>query len=388
MKTMNAFARLISDGAFQTVQEIAQQPKAWRRTLEAVHRMSGTIAPVLDSPGRPGGEPPTVLLTGAGSSEYVGRSVEATLRVKLAREVGTIPTTHFVTHPGRVFVPGKDYVLVSIARSGNSPESLATFRGVASRFPRVSQIVITCNREGELARLAARNGVACLLLPEETNDKSLAMTSSFSSLVLATVALGDVGSTGTLTATVEKAARGAERIMGEYGDLLSDFSKRPFSRSCYLGSGALYGCMQEGRLKMQEMTAGRVASSFDSFLGLRHGPQVFVNAECVVVAGLSTDPGVRVYELDMLRELKQKKQGCGILVICAKTDSEVKGVADAVIELYPSEDSLEDDYRVLTDVVACQILATFKSISLGLSPDNPSPDGIINRVVEGIVIHS
>jgi tagatose-6-phosphate ketose/aldose isomerase len=145
--------------------------------------------------------------------------------------------------------------------------------------------------------------------------------------------------------------------------------------------------MQEARLKMQEMTAGRIAATHDSYLGLRHGPQVFVNDACVVIAALSSNPEMRRYELDLLRELRQKKQGMGTLVICGRSDGEVKEVADAVIELFPSREPLEDDCRVLTDIVACQILATFKSISLGLSPDNPSPDGIIHRVVEGIVIY-
>ncbi len=145
--------------------------------------------------------------------------------------------------------------------------------------------------------------------------------------------------------------------------------------------------MQEGRLKMQEMTAGRVTAAWDSVLGLRHGPQVFVNGECVVVASLSSRPDAQRYELDLLRELKIKKQGRGTLVICAKADEWVRAAADDVIELYPSGEPLADEYRALTDVVVCQILAAFASIGLGLSPDNPSPEGIINRVVEGITIY-
>jgi tagatose-6-phosphate ketose/aldose isomerase len=384
---MNAFQKLRSSPrVLETVREIDQQPAAWVQTAARAGAMRERVRSFL---GRPAdGRCRTLILTGAGSSEYVGRSIEAALRRRLGDEVATVPTTHFLTHCDSVFLPTRDYLLVSFARSGDSPESLATFKMVAERFPRVKQAVITCNKDGGLARLAADSrDCLCMLLPEQTNDKSLAMTSSFSSLALAGLSLGFAEAPAELATMVEKAATGARRIMAEYGDLLAELARLPFTRACYLGSNALLGCMHEARLKMQEMTAGRVASCFDSFLGLRHGPQVFVNGECVVIASLSSDPAVRRYERDLLRELREKKQGIGTLVICDRAEREIREVASAVIELYPSGEPLEDDCRVLTDVVACQILAAFKSIQLGLSPDNPSPDGIINRVVAGITVY-
>jgi tagatose-6-phosphate ketose/aldose isomerase len=393
---MNAFQKLLhAPEPLLTIREIARQPEVWRKTARAVLDRQEEISRFLSARG-------SLILTGAGSSEFVGRSIEGALRKDLEREVYTVPTTHLVTHCDSVFLPGVDYLLVSFARSGNSPESVATFRRTAERFPRVRQAAITCNRDGELARLAGGRpaaagagvlaagvaaGALCLLLPEETNDQSLAMTCSFSSMALAGLAFGLAGTPAALTALTEKAAAAAERVLSEYGDALESFAHRAFTRACFLGSDTRNGCMQEARLKMQEMTAGRVATMWDSFLGLRHGPQVFVNRECVVVASLSSRPEIQRYELDMLRELKTKKQGRGTLVICGKTDAEVRAAADQVIELYPSGEPLPDEYRALTDVVACQILASFTSLRLGLSPDNPSPEGIINRVVEGITIY-
>ncbi|HDY87445.1 MAG TPA: hypothetical protein ENH82_04925 [bacterium] len=140
-------------------------------------------------------------------------------------------------------------------------------------------------------------------------------------------------------------------------------------------------------MKMQEMTEGRVAAQFNSFLGLRHGPQVFVNDECVVIAALSSDPYVRRYEIDMLRELKEKKQGCGTLIICDKTTDEIDGLSTHAVELYPQEVPVEDGFRVMTDVTVGQVLGTFKSLYFGLKPDNPSTSGKINRVVTGVNIY-
>jgi tagatose-6-phosphate ketose/aldose isomerase len=388
VKQANAFGKMVGAARpLQTVLEINRQPDVWRATLMKLSAEREATASFLASPGADG-KCLSVILAGAGSSEYVGKSIEAALRQRLNREVATVPTTHFVTHCDTVFLPNREYVLVSFARSGNSPESIATFRRVGEQFPRVKHMVITCNRDGELARSAARSpNVHCILLPEETNDASLAMTSSFSSLVLAGLSLGFLSSASAFSALVGKAISGARRIIGEYGDALMSFAEQKFSRACFLGSNALCGCMQEASLKLQEMTAGRVVATHASYLGLRHGPQVFVNDACVVVAALSSNTAVRRYELDLLRELKQKKQGMGTLVICGRSDGEVEELASAVIELFPTEEPLEDEYRVLTDIVACQILAAFKSISLGLSPDNPSPEGIIHRVVEGVVIY-
>jgi tagatose-6-phosphate ketose/aldose isomerase len=384
---MNAFQKLLAaPEPLLTIREIARQPAAWRKTALAVLDRREEITRFLSAPG-------SLILTGAGSSEFVGRSIEGALRKSLGREVHTVPTTHLVTHCEGVFLPGADYLLVSFARSGNSPESVATFRRTAEAFPRVRQAAITCNGDGELARLARARpaapaaGALCLLLPEETNDQSLAMTCSFSSMALAGLGLGLAGAPAALTALAEKAAEGAQRVLSEYGDALESFAHRGFTRACFLGSDTRNGCMQEGRLKMQEMTAGRVATMWDSFLGVRHGPQVFVSGECVVVASLSSTPAVRRYELDLLRELHTKKQGRGTLVICGKADADVRAAADQVVELYPAGEPLADEYRALTDVVVCQVLASFTSLKAGLSPDNPSPEGIINRVVEGITIY-
>ena len=385
---MNRFEALLhAQPPLTTVLEIDRQPVAWGKTLRSLHGMEETIMSFLSAAGVGGAHPPTVILTGAGSSECAARSIENVLRRRLRCEVVTVPSSHLVTHCETIFLPERNYLLISFTRSGNSPESVAAFRHVESQFPRVIQAVITCNEDGELTRLAMDNpATLLLLLPEETNDKSVAVTGSFSGLALAGLFLARA-QTKELDLAVEAAARGARRILQTHADRVYDFAERTFSRACFLGSDTRYATMQEGRLKMQEMTGGRIASAYDTYLGLRHGPQLFVNSECIVVASLSSESRSRRYELDLLRELRSKRQGCGTLVICGKVDPEINGACDEAIDLFPSGDSLEDDFRMLTDVVVCQILAAFKSLGLGLSPDNPSPEGIINKVVQGVTIY-
>jgi len=394
---MNAFQKLLNLpenekrrlGVEHTPAEIAQQPAMWARTAELLRARRDEVAGFLRRAGAIGDHHATVVLTGAGTSEFIGTAIAPALRLSLQREVISIPTTHLVTHCRETLLPDGHYLVVSFARSGNSPESLATYQRVKRTAPSARQLVITCNRDGALAVAARQDPNAlCLELPEETNDRSLVMTSSFSSMAMAGTGLGLLNTPDQITALAAQAGEGANRMIANSGDALQAAAALPFNRACFLGSGALFGTMQECHLKMQEMTAGRVVCRFDSFLGLRHGPQVFVNQECIVLAALATNPSVRRYEMDLLRELARKKQGCGMVVICDRVTDELRKMAFHVIELFPNgQPAIADEHRVMTDVVAGQILGVFKSISVGLKPDTPSPDGTINRVVQGVTIY-
>jgi tagatose-6-phosphate ketose/aldose isomerase len=287
-----------------------------------------------------------------------------------------------------VFLPGRKYVVLSFARSGNSPESMATFNLVKQVCPSARQVAITCNKNGKLA-LACKSDPRALYieLPEETNDQSLVMTSSYSTMAFTALALCFLDQPDDLTRMALQVGAAGNRIIKQYGDVLQKFAQKDFSRACFLGSNALYGTMQECHLKMQEMTEGRVAAMFNSFVGLRHGPQVFASHHCAVVAAVGTDPYVLPYELDMLREIKAKKQGVATLVICAKATPELRELCSDLVELFPTGDAVHDDFRVMTDVMVGQILGTFKSMHVGLKPDNPSVSGTINRVVQGVTIY-
>jgi len=393
---MNAFEKLLKlsaadkkkQGLEFTPAEIAQQPAVWQKAVKALKDQQQAIASFMTSSGLCGKEEATLVLSGAGTSEFVGSAVSFGLRQSLAREVISIPTTHFVSHAATTLVPGHKYVVLSFARSGDSPESVATYRFVKKFYPQAKQMVITCNRQGALAKAASSDQNSfCICLPEETNDRSLVMTSSFSTMALTAFGLAFINDLNAFEKLVNRLATAGSRVITDYGDLLQDVGTQPFTRACFLGSNTLFGTMQECHLKMQEMTEGRVVCRFDSFLGLRHGPQVFVNADCMVLAALSSDPYARKYEMDMLTQLRNAKQGCGLVVVCDKKTDAIAKLTEHVIELFPGVEPVPDVYRVMTDVVAGQIFAMFKCISLGLKPDNPSTTGTINRVVKGVVIY-
>ena len=88
-----------------TRQEIFQQPDTWPRSVERVKEAAL-------------GQLPPAVLTGAGTSAYVGIAVEPAWRGSLA----VASTELFLDFDGPL--TGRN-VVVSFARSGNSPESVA-----------------------------------------------------------------------------------------------------------------------------------------------------------------------------------------------------------------------------------------------------------------------
>lgn len=393
---MNAFEQLLSipeseqhqQGILYTPREIAQQPEMWLRTCDILAEQQANMNAFFQEAGLKGEKKAIVILSGAGSSEYIGNAGSYGLRKGLKRQIISVPSTDVIIQPQLFLVPGYAYVVMSFARSGNSPESVATYNLVKQFAPEAKQIVITCNKDGELARTAEQDRRSlCLFLPEETNDQSLVMTSSFSTMAFTAIGLSFLDKLEELRWLAQKLGAAARRVMREYADDLKRFITQPATRVSYLGSKALFGTMQECRLKMLEMTEGKIAVNVDSFVGLRHGPQVFINDECLVVAALSSDAYSRQYELDLLRELHQKGQGMGTLVICDHATEELRKLSSLCIELYPDGDAVADEYRVMTDVVVGQILGTFKSLAVGLKPDNPSTSGTISRVVQGVNIY-
>jgi tagatose-6-phosphate ketose/aldose isomerase len=344
-------------GYRDTLREILQQPDSWLETAALVSRSGVSLA----SEGGP------VLLTGSGSSHYVGESLEPVLARSLCRPVRAVPAGALLTD-GRSYVfDGPPGTLVSFARSGDSPESCGVVDWFLERAPEWRQVLVTCNREGRLAtRYRDRDNVSLVLLPDRTNDRSLVMTSSFTNLWLAGRILG-----GSLP-DVASLARRAESIFESDIASISEAGASAFENAVYLGSGARYGAAREAALKMLEMTDGEVPTFAESFLGLRHGPMCALGKSSLLVGFLSREEPHRSYERDLMRELADKGVRPRTLLVGRGGEVDL---------------DLRDDDAALLDVVAGQLLGFFRSLALGLRPDAPSAKGIISRVVRRFDIH-
>ena len=120
------------------------------------------------------------MFTGSGSSVYAAECVAPWLQPRLGLPVSAVPAGLVLTHPEACLPPDGPFLVVSLARSGDSPESRAVVDWLLESRPLARHLFITCNREGALATAyAERPGVRVIVLDERTNDRSLVMTSSF-----------------------------------------------------------------------------------------------------------------------------------------------------------------------------------------------------------------
>jgi tagatose-6-phosphate ketose/aldose isomerase len=371
-------------GVEHTAAEIRQQPKTWPGTVALCRRQQVELRGFLAAQA---GLP--VLLTGAGTSDFVGRSVERLLEQRWRAPVRTVASTELLTGMDDWLLSEEAALCISFSRSGDSSEGVAVIEEMMDRFGNVAHLVITCNADGAMANLAARRSRSAyaLVLDPATNDRGLAMTSSFSNMVVAGQALGYFDDLDGYSSTLEQVATSAESLMPRAAESAATLAKRGFARVCFLGSGALKAAAAESALKVQEMTAGRIFTMSQSFLGLRHGPLSFVDDQTLVVAYLASDERTRSYEKDLLTEMREKQLGATIALTGFGLSSEIRAMADVALDLGADRSAVPDALRPPLDVIFGQLLGLFFSLEAGLRPDTPSPSGAISRVVSHVKIH-
>jgi tagatose-6-phosphate ketose/aldose isomerase len=380
--------RRASMGIEYTPLEIRSQPRVWMKNFSMLRSRVDEVRSFVESRILKRGRV-RVILSGAGTSNFIGLSVENLLRKRWQVDVETRASTDIVTGWDSTFLRDVDTTLISFSRSGNSPESVAACMLADKFLGEASHIVVTCNRRGKLAELKGESEDALLLLmPEEAEDRGLAMTVSYTTMVSTAQFLAYIRDLEEYERIVKSQARATEKILREYSSLLKEISELGFKRAFFLGSSALYGCAAESSLKLQELTAGRIICKSDSFMGFRHGPEVAVDDESLVIFYVSTDPFVRRYELDLMADMHAKGLGMVKLAVCNGVDGEIEEYVDHVIEFEgQDEHEIPDLCRPIMDVTVAQTLALFKSLNLGLRPDEPSESGVITRVVKGVKIY-
>ena len=367
-------------GYFHTLREICQQPSTWLRTCELMRSHAGRVQSMLT-------EVASLTLTGSGSSEYAGHCVRLPLQNELGISTQAIGGGDLLAHGARVLSPGRPGLMVSIARSGDSPESAGVLALMLRAQPQIRHLILTCNEAGSLARTYQHDSRALVItLDEETNDQGLVMTSSFTNLVLAARSLGLTRRSEQFQSICEQLSRIASALIHEHLGDLAEVAKAPFKRALFLGSGSRFGGAREAALKMLEMTAGRVTTMCETYLGVRHGPMSYVHDDTLVVCFLSSDPTLRAYESDLLRELDQKELGLLKVVVGEDIPDDLLRENDVVLECQGLR-QVGDENSAVIDVIAGQLLAFFRCREEGLRPDSPSEDGVISRVVQTFALH-
>lgn len=369
-----------------TLTEIYQQPATWEKTCRQIAEHKDEIQKFIDQVITC--EDFDVILTGAGTSEFVGNALFPHLAGLLNHKAKSYGTTDIVATPEAYLSRTKPTLLISFGRSGNSPESVGAIDAAEAVCDNIYHLFVTCNKNGALSKRAATTeNCYAINLTDETHDQSFAMTSSYSNMYLATYLCFHLNELDKVLEKVRKiGAAGQAFLDNKYGIPQQIVDNYDFERIVYLGSNTLKGTSQESALKMLELTAGRVVTMYDTPMGFRHGPKSIVDDTTLTVVYLSDDPYTRQYEVDLIKEMSGQRKGNKIVAVMRSQDDEVASLVDYTVS-YDLEDSYENVLLGLDYILFAQTLAVLKSLSLDITPDNPCPTGEVNRVVKGVTLY-
>ena len=373
---------LHENGAAFTAGEIASQPDLWNETMLLFNHYTNEIKNFLDKAYK---EADNINLIGAGTSAFIGLSLLGTFFRNTKIQTSATATTNIVSNPLDYFSNDKTSLIISFARSGNSPESCAALE-LADKFSKKCfHLIITCDKKGMLAKFETPNPIYVFVLPEVANDKSLAMTGSYSSMLLTGLMVAYIHQPETIQQQTRLVMLAAKKILKNEVTILQQIAAKDFKRAVFLGSGNLFGTATEAALKLQELTNGKVICKEDTYLGFRHGPKAVVNDETLIVCFLSSNDYVRQYETDLINELKDSNRI--LFSLAVSEDNTVIKNTDVQISFGIQGEKINEDFLPVCSILVAQLLGFFKSLELGLSPDNPSINGAISRIVQGVNIY-
>jgi len=378
-----------SKGLKHTPREIFQQPETWKDTYSYCLGRKAEIRGFLENAGIwNSNDSPMVFLVGAGSSDYIGRALVHLLRRQWRRGVSAVASTELLLDAENYLLPGRKYLWISFSRSGDSPEGVAVLQNALRAHPQVRHLVVTCNAQAKMVQICAENRerALALILGEAVNDRGLAMTSSFTNMVVAGQVLAHIQDLPAYAATLDCMAKLGARVLATAPEVAQAIVERGSSRACFVGSAALAAVADECALKLVELTGGKVQTMAQTTLGLRHGPMSAIDQGTLFVQFLSGDSRHRNYEMDLLGEVGKKKLAGARLVVTGEKVEALAGLAEYVLCL-DAPPNFPDDCRPPLDVMIGQLLGLFASLRAGLQPDNPSPSGAISRVVSGVKLH-
>lgn len=368
-------------GALFTAKEIAGQPDLWNQTAKKFYaeftQINSFVKKALAQSSQ-------IILTGAGTSAFIGLSLQGAYFRNTGLITNAISTTDLVSHPQDYFNPSQTPFIISFARSGNSPESCAALSLADAFSKKCFHLIITCNKDGALANYTSKNAIHLFNLPVDSNDKSLAMTGSYTSMLLTGLFIAYSKKEIFCKQQLSIASAAALNIITTQSKKLKQIASINFHRAVFLGSGGLYGTATEAALKLQELTDGQVICKSDTYLGFRHGPKAVIDDTTLVVYLFINNEHVRQYEIDLVQAMKM---GNSILFQLGVGETKVESIDTDEQIIFSAENNIAEDFLPLCSIIPAQILGFYKSLQIGLMPDAPSVSGAISRVVQGVNIY-
>lgn len=376
--------KLKNTNSYNTPKEILQQPKLWNETLENFRKLQKELDEFFRKISLD--EEFQVVFTGAGTSEYVGNILAPYLNKNSGMDFRSIGTTEILSSPLNYLKKDKKLLLVSFARSGDSPESVGVVNLVNKNMKDVYHLFITCNREGALAKISEGNEkIFLMLMPKESNDRGFAMTSSFSCMLLAGM-LSFSPDREKKYSEMKKIIEVVSKEMDARYKEIKRLAETDHKRIVILGSGILSGLSQELALKIMELSAGKVVAVSNTTLGFRHGPKAIVDGETIIFSLINEGKYAKKYDEDLLEEMYYDRTADRIVAYCMEENEKIINNTDEL--MCAGERKVDKELAGLfVYLVYGQIYAFFKSQYLGNATDNPFPTGEVNRVVKKFKVY-
>ena len=370
-----------------TAEEIIQQPQMWLETVHIIEKKLPEIAAFME---RWNIADSRICITGAGSSGYCAEMLAAAINMYLGSRAEAPHTTDIVGSPesalgNSLLCDNIPTLLISLGRSGNSPESIGAVEYARKKVKNLYEICVTCAKDGELCKISAESEkILKIVLPEKTCDRGFAMTSSFTSMALAVYGIFSYKNFADFKNNVSVLA---SLISAKLDDLCKiaqkAISEKNFDRMAFLGAGLLKGIARESSVKMSELSAGGVNVVRDTPLGFRHGPKSMINDRTFIFHIVSGDSLTRKYDIDLLNELIAQKQNYKIIAVTGMP----LGIDGVDYEVAFDTNFANDFYFAVAGIVFSQVFAFYKSQKMGITTDDPCPSGELNRVVKGVTIY-
>ena len=366
-----------------TAREIIQQPEMWRKTFEILEELQPTIKAFMEK--ALAHKNLQVYFVGAGSSQFCAEMVAPGVNQFLGYNTFAVATTDIVSVPDSLLKKEIPTMIVSFARSGNSPESIATVEYARKKVKTLYEVAVTCASDGKLALLTGNSENRLTInLPDETNDEGFAMTSSLTSMALAAYGIFAFESFQKVKGEALALATFIENQMQEFAAKGKEVAESfDFDRVAFLGCGTHKGAAHEATVKMCELTIGNINVVHDSSLGFRHGPKFMIKDNTYTVHFIADDELTRKYDIDFLKEAVAFKKKNKIIAL-SSTPTGVEGVD---VPFVYGEQLANDFYLSIANVVFAQMFAFFTSQKMGINTDSPSADGAVNRVVQGVILY-
>lgn len=369
---------------YNTHTEIFQQPKVWLKFWNSYYSIKNDLKSYLKD--ILNNNETTIILTGAGTSAYIGDVLLGSFSKQFTNPVNSISTTDIITHPNFYFDKRKKYLLISFARSGNSPESAQAIMLAEENSKYINHLIITCADDSLLTKAVSNKNHFTVLMPPEANDKGLAMTSSFTTMLLAGVLISKLNEPENLEEQIDLLSNYGNNLLINYSDALKSVANLDFNRTVFLGSGMLKGIAKESHLKLQELTDGKVICKYDSFMGFRHGPKAVIDENTLLTYLFSNNKYVNLYESDLVNSISEGRKNLFSIGVM-ESNIETKNI-DLKVILSNNGKRIQEEFLPIVSVLPAQLLGFYKSLKFGLNPDLPSTNGMIHRVVQGVKVYN